>query len=55
MREGAFALLAFLGEDMTLESVLAFYFSCAGYFESFFGAGVCFYFWHIAMIESIEY
>lgn len=42
MGEGAFALFAFLGKDMTLESVLANYFSCARYFESLLGAGVCF-------------
>ena len=47
MREGTFALLAFLGEDVTLVSVLAHYFSCTRYFESFLGAGVCLDFWHL--------
>ena len=40
------ALRRFLSEDMAFISVFSFHFSGAGKLKAFFGAGICFHFWH---------
>jgi len=44
---GAFALLGFLGEKVSTESLLMCDLSSTGYLEPFFGAGIGLYLWHL--------
>jgi hypothetical protein len=45
--EGTLALSSLFGKNVILESLGAFYFSGAGYFEPLFGTGIGFHFRHI--------
>jgi len=44
---GTFAFCRFFCQDVAFESLLMRNFSGAGYLKPFFGAGVCFYLWHV--------
>jgi len=42
----SFAFGTFLCKNMAFVSMFSFDFSCSGKFESFFGTGIGFHFWH---------
>jgi hypothetical protein len=44
--ERTFTAIRLFGKNVTLEGFLMRNFAGAGYFESFFGTGVCFHLWH---------
>jgi hypothetical protein len=44
--EVTFAAITLFSKNVTFEGFLMRDFSGAGYFESFFGTGVCFNLWH---------
>jgi len=44
--EGPFTAIRLFSKNVTFEGFLMRDFAGAGYFESFFGTGVCFNLWH---------
>ena len=46
MRQITLLLFRFLGQNVTLERVFAFQFTCSGKRKALFGTGISFYFWH---------
>ena len=45
----AFSLLALLGQDVTMISVLPLQMAAAGYLETLFGSGLGLHFWHFTI------
>ena len=46
MRQVTLLLFRFFGQNVTLERVFAFQFTCSGKRKALFGTGISFYFWH---------
>ena len=50
MRQVTLLLFRFLGQNVTLERVFAFQFTCSGKRKALFGTGIRLYFWHFCFV-----
>ena len=54
MTQIAFSLLALLGQDVTMVSVLPLQMAAAGYLETLLGSGLGLHFWHFTVILKVR-